>query len=137
VLRGLLLTGGAPLYLRAELDSDGEPVRAEAQLSGPAVSGRALWWPRGKGRGRYLATFLATARPRRVADEQMVDRVARRAPRAGDQEDALALALSLAEEDARVGDYRQAVHALDAAAALSGGVLPTEYAARRAAWASR
>jgi hypothetical protein len=41
----------------------------------------------------------------------------------------------MAEEDARLGDYRQAVHALDAAAAICGGVLPREYAARRDTWA--
>ena len=39
-------------------------------------------------------------------------------------DDPLALALALADEDARCGDYRQAIHALDAARALTGGVLP-------------
>jgi sulfide:quinone oxidoreductase len=47
VLRALLLTGGEPLYLRAE-------------LPGPAaVSTEPLWSPPGKVGGRYLAPFLA------------------------------------------------------------------------------
>jgi len=50
VLRGLILTGGAPLYARAELTGGANPF-----LSG----GEALWWPPGKIVGRYLAPFLA------------------------------------------------------------------------------
>ena len=69
VLRGLLLTGGAPLYLRAELD-----LRARPSGSGQ-VSSRALWWPPGKVAGRYLAPYLATARPVSLGDEPLVDRV--------------------------------------------------------------
>jgi hypothetical protein len=40
----------------------------------------------------------------------------------------------MADEDARAGDLRQALHALDAASALGGGVLPPRYAERRARW---
>ena len=47
VLRALLLTGGEPLYLRAEL-----PAPA-------VVSSEPLWSPPGKVGGRYLAPFLA------------------------------------------------------------------------------
>jgi sulfide:quinone oxidoreductase len=49
VLRGLLLTGGIPRYLRAELD---HPAHTQTD----ALS---LWWPPGKITGRYLAPFLA------------------------------------------------------------------------------
>ena len=50
VLRALVLTGGEPLYLRAE-------------LPGPAtVSTEPLWSPPGKVGGRYLAPFLATGK---------------------------------------------------------------------------
>jgi sulfide:quinone oxidoreductase len=49
VLRGLLLTGGIPRYLRAELDN---PANTETD----ALS---LWWPPSKITGRYLAPFLA------------------------------------------------------------------------------
>jgi sulfide:quinone oxidoreductase len=138
VLRGLLLTGGAPLYLRAELDHTGRVAHTGARRTGTpaAVSGHALWWPPAKVAGRYLAPFLATARPRALADEPLVDRVATPArPSDDDRADALALALAMAEEDARLGDFRQAVHALDAAAALNGGVLPARFAAERARWA--
>ena len=51
VLRGLLLTGEASAYLRAELGGGhGETA---------VVSGDALWWPPAKIVGRYLAPFLA------------------------------------------------------------------------------
>jgi sulfide:quinone oxidoreductase len=50
VLRGMILTGGRPVYARAELDHPGSQV-----LMGP----EPLWWPPGKIVGRYLAPFLA------------------------------------------------------------------------------
>jgi sulfide:quinone oxidoreductase len=48
VLRGLLLTGGLPRFLRSE----GEGV-------GASVDTEALWWPPAKIVGRYLAPYLA------------------------------------------------------------------------------
>jgi sulfide:quinone oxidoreductase len=51
VLRGLLLTGGRPRYLRSE------PHGGRGDTS--TVSGEPLWWPPGKIVGRYLAPFLA------------------------------------------------------------------------------
>ena len=60
VLRGLLLTGDEPLYLRAELGPGGE--REHRHLPAPGTwSHGALWWPPGKVAGRYLTSFLATA----------------------------------------------------------------------------
>ena len=50
VLRGLILTGGAPFFARAELTGGGNPFESGAE---------ALWWPPGKIVGRYLAPFLA------------------------------------------------------------------------------
>src|SRR5262249_5119732 len=52
VLRGLLLTGGAPAFLRAELHGG----RADTS----SVADEALWWPPGKIAARYLAPFLAS-----------------------------------------------------------------------------
>jgi sulfide:quinone oxidoreductase len=52
VLRGLLLTGDVPAYLRAELSGG----RGETSVAAPET----LWWPPGKIVGRYLAPFLAT-----------------------------------------------------------------------------
>ena len=91
----------------------------------------------GKVAGRYLAPYLSTARPASLGDEPLVDR----SPGAGggdpdDRDAALDLALLLADEDAEAGDLPQALHALDAAAALAGGVLPAAYAERRRRWLS-
>jgi sulfide:quinone oxidoreductase len=143
VLRGLLLTGGAPLYLRAE------PQRLTRQatvaIEAPAVrrsgreasaaAGQALWWPPAKIAGRYLAPYLATARPCPLNAGLLSDRVAVPGPPVDDAEhgDALGLALLLADSDARWGDYASALNALDAAEALEGA-LPPEYEAKRHAW---
>lgn len=52
VLRGLLVTGRAPVFLRAELEGGhGETT---------TVAGEALWWPPAKIVGRHLAPFLAS-----------------------------------------------------------------------------
>ena len=50
VLRGLLLTGGAPRYLRRELG---------ALVETTTVSPEPIWWPPSKIVGRYLSPFLA------------------------------------------------------------------------------
>ena len=77
VLRGLLLTGGAPLYLRAELSPHGRRRRAPARRrgaprrdvhAGPVVAARR------RSPGRYLAPYLATARPRALGREPLHDR---------------------------------------------------------------
>jgi sulfide:quinone oxidoreductase len=51
VLRGLLLTGERPRYMRAEV-SEGQGDHGE-------VSEHSLWWPPSKIAGRYLAPYLA------------------------------------------------------------------------------
>jgi sulfide:quinone oxidoreductase len=145
VLRGLLLTGGAPLYLRSQLTPTGEPTpigqsaRRVPRRPSAEVSSRALWWPPGKIAGRYLAPVLATARPSLGLEEVLVDRSRQASAESPDEgaRDALELALLMADEDAAMGDFAQALHALDAAAALSGGILPGEYAERREAWRAR
>jgi sulfide:quinone oxidoreductase len=51
VLRGLLLTGGEPQFMRAEVSGgDDRP---------PAMATHALWWPPSKVAGRWLAPYLA------------------------------------------------------------------------------
>jgi len=52
VLRGVLLTGGDPNWLRADM--------ANGSVQAPAVSQTALWWPPTKVAGRYLAPALGT-----------------------------------------------------------------------------
>jgi sulfide:quinone oxidoreductase len=142
ILRGLLMTGGAPLYLRAEpqrlsrrtgVAIDAAPRRHTHQAS--AAAGQPLWWPPAKIAGRYLGSFLATARPTRLASQPLTDRLAvpGQSLSEGDYEDALALALLLADCDARWGDYGAALNALDAAQALQG-TLPPEYEEKRRRW---
>jgi sulfide:quinone oxidoreductase len=126
VLRGLLLTGGDPLYLRAELVAGGPLAR---RLRGaPSVASRSqLWWPPAKVAGRHLASFLATesAAGPTLAEPIPVD----------ERTAAYQLLAALADEDAAAGDYASAVEAIDSAAAMFGGTLPEEVARRRAAWA--
>ncbi|MGO9497892.1 MAG: NAD(P)/FAD-dependent oxidoreductase [Solirubrobacteraceae bacterium] len=143
VLRGLLLTGGAPLYLRSEpqrLHHEATvaieaPSAHRPSRDASAATGQALWWPPAKIAGRYMAPYLATARPSLLTHSVLADRVPVPGPAGSDEEqqDALALALLLADCDARWGDYPSALNALDAAEALQGA-LPPEYEAKRREW---
>lgn len=106
VLRGQLLTSGAPLYL-------------QSRPSGQSVaSTRALWSPPEKVAGRYLAPYLGTARPGRLAAAPLSERFAAPARDAGDDEDACRLARALADAEARCGNRARALQALEAARAL-------------------
>jgi hypothetical protein len=100
-----------------------------------SAAGQALWWPPGKIAGRYLAPYFATARPVPLSAEPLYDRVAvpGRPLSYSEFEDALELALLLADCDARWGDYRSALSALEAAQALNGA-LPPEYETKRRHW---
>jgi hypothetical protein len=75
---------------------------------------------------------LATARPPLLSTSTLEDRNAARVDE--DRDEALELALLLAEADAAMGDYAQALRSLEAAAMLTGGILPAEWTARREAW---
>ncbi len=148
VIRGLLLTGGVPVYLRAgagasrhessvAADRDGgtEPLRRDGRRVESTSSTSALWWPPSKIAGRYLAPYLATARPMPLGSAPLSDRRAPSHTQGSEQEhaDALELALLLADYDARWGDYTMALHALDSAEALAGA-LPPRYADKRREW---
>jgi sulfide:quinone oxidoreductase len=143
VLRGLLITDGAPLYLRCEPQRLGRrtsvaieatPLRRTSAAASMA-SEQPLWWPPAKIAGRYLAPFLATARPEPLSMDLLNDRVPvpGAPPSDSEYEDALELALMLADSDARWGDYEAALSALEAAEALQGA-LPPEYEAKRRQW---
>lgn len=139
VLRSFLLTGGAPLYLRSELDGAHESADGHAwSVAHPSaeVSTRPLWWPPGKIAGRYLAPLLATGRASLLDDPPLFDRSRRGMVATTDDgsDDAIAEALLLADQEAEVGDFEDAVLALDAVAALVGGRLPTDLLARREQW---
>src|SRR5208283_3596914 len=103
----------------------------EASLSGS----QALWWPPAKIAGRYLAPYLASTRPDMLHHEQLIDRSALPETPVSEteHEEAVELALLLAECDAQWGDYASALDALNAAEALQG-TLPAEYEAKRRAW---
>jgi sulfide:quinone oxidoreductase len=106
VLRGLLLTSGAPLYLHS-------------RPSGQSVaSARALWSPPEKVAGRYVAPYLATARPARIGASPMLERVPDVAGAASDELDAVTLALAIAGAEARCANTERWLQALDAARAL-------------------
>jgi sulfide:quinone oxidoreductase len=106
VLRGRLTTSGAPLYL-------------QARPSGQSLaSHRALWSPPEKIAGRYVAPYLATARPGRIAAAALGERVPAVAGTPGDEHDAVTLALSLAAAESRCRNHTRALQALDAAEAL-------------------
>lgn len=137
VLRGVLLTGGAPLYLRTVVGSAEAPVAKRLGSTPGTVARTALWWPPAKVAGRYLAPLTATARPVALHSSPMEDRGLVAAPPDRESADALALTLLMADEDARCGDHRQALHALEAARALAGGVLPRAYAAKELDWSAR
>jgi sulfide:quinone oxidoreductase len=128
VLRAALLTGSAPLYLRADIEHP--DVR-------PDVATRALWWPPGKIAGRYLSPYLAHLERPEPELAVFEDREAPREPeRPGDADDhraAVELALTMADDEAARGERSRALEWLDAAQALEG-VLPPEYVAKRREW---
>jgi sulfide:quinone oxidoreductase len=111
VLRGRLLTSGAPLYL-------------QARPSGQSLaSARALWSPPEKIAGRYLAPYLSTARPARIGAEPLIERVPAAAGPAGGGRDAVTLALALADAEARCGNPTRALQARESALALDPGLV--------------
>lgn len=128
VLRGLLLTGGPPLYLR----SDGARGTS-GRLARATVSGSALWWPPAKVAGRYLAPLLGDE-----ADAPTLRDLP--APPDGgrpEPENAAELAWLLASEDAMRGDYARALHGLETAETLTGGRIPPEWERARTMWRAR
>jgi sulfide:quinone oxidoreductase len=132
VVRGLLLTGEAPLYLR----SDGTHGTSH-RLAHCAVSTNALWWPPGKVAGRYVASLLVPDLPPGPGGEQVHDLPASADAGRPEPESAAELTLMLAREEADRGDYAEALHTLNAAQALSGGKLAPEWERTRTLWEAR
>lgn len=120
VLRGRLMTSGAPLYLQA---------RPSGQT---LASTRALWSPPEKIAGRYLAPYLSSARPAWIGAEPLAERVPTAGARSDDR-DAITLALALAEAEARSGNATRAQQAREAARALGrdAPVRPVEWTSAR------
>jgi sulfide:quinone oxidoreductase len=105
VLRGLLLTGVAPTFLRSGGDA------SEAAFD-------ALWWPPSKVAGTYLGPYLSGAA------EKLVDRPAPSDPdrAARDREDVSRIAADLARAEARWGDHQEALRWIDAVERLEGAL---------------
>jgi sulfide:quinone oxidoreductase len=128
-LRGMLLTGVAPMYLRATVGS--------SSAGEGDVAANALWWPPTKIAGRYLGPYLAHfgALGGRAS---LVDRPASRGtPDAIQAEhgEARELALTFALADAHIGDYQSALSWLEVIERIDG-VLPPDYLEKRDAWSA-
>ncbi len=122
VLRGLLLTGDLPRFLRKTDD-----------VSEAAVE--PLWWPPAKVAGRFLAPYLAHES---LTSSALRDREAPAEPEESeqleaDEHDAIDLLLELADANARRGSFSFALRCLQAAEDLAGP-LPAERQADRQAW---
>jgi sulfide:quinone oxidoreductase len=134
VLRGLLLTGTEPRYLRAASSAG-----AGGELS--EVSFQPLWWPPGKIAGRHLTPYLSGPDGLALTRSPLTDRPAPEEPegaeRAGAEErEAIDLLLELADANARTGSFDFALKCLDAAEDV-GGPLPEQRQADRRRWAQQ
>ena len=128
VLRGMMITGEAPVFLRSSLPTRGVGV---------AAGGRALWWPPAKVAGRYLGPYIASALGEQPSPE-LVDLQAPTSQVIDDGENAHAVELLLvaADADARAGDFAGAIHWLWVVERLNL-VIPAEYVTRRDEWRRR
>jgi sulfide:quinone oxidoreductase len=129
-LRGMLLTGIAPTYMRAQIaGTTGDSFQ---------TANNPLWWPPSKVAGRYLAPYLAHHNPL-VRGETLKDRAASTQDSASLQashDEARELALTFVERDAADGHFKSALEWLDVIERLDG-VLPPGYVQKRAEWQSR
>jgi sulfide:quinone oxidoreductase len=131
VLRGALLTGWTPHYLRAQI---GRPASGSSDTTAP------LWWPPSKVAGRLLAPYLSRHsdldwRGRQLMDLGSPD-TAGPEEREDDHRDALELALTAADLDAHQRDYAAALRWLEVAEHLNLA-LPSDYAGKRERWAAQ
>jgi sulfide:quinone oxidoreductase len=125
VLRGALITGGAPEFLRSSIAD---------RTAGVAGVGRALWRPATKLAGRYLGPYVERALGRE-APQELVDLEPSTDPTGdeGRHERAVRLLLAAADADAGAGDFGAAIRWLSVVEQLSL-VIPPVYVARRHEW---
>lgn len=128
VLRGALLGGATPRYMRAEI---GHAEDSSATATAP------LWWPASKVAARHLAPFLAAraggANQPLPPLEDVGSEAGERSRVERDHADAVALALTAADADARWGDFHTALRWLEVVEALELE-LPSEYEEKRGIW---
>ena len=126
VLRGALITGGQPQFIRAEIGADSDAV----------LTTSPLWWPPIKVAGPRLGPYLAAHWSlEREEEDPGLEQTEDLEPAADEREHeaALRLALDFAEIDARDGDYVEALRWLEVAERLNV-TLPAEYVQRRDDW---
>jgi sulfide:quinone oxidoreductase len=125
VLRAAMLTGSEPRYLRTELgNGNGRAVEASAPL----------WWPPSKVAGRYLAPYLADHGARaNQPSPPLTDLADANGAGAMEHREAVELALTAADMDARSGDYRGALRWLEVARQLDLTLDP-DYLLKRDQW---
>lgn len=125
VLRGVLVTGGAPDFLRSSRGHRDADV---------AEVGHELWSPATKVAAKYLGPYVAEAlgqdASREFAD---LDPSGDPAADEGAHERAVSLVLAAADADARIGEYESAIKWLSLVVQLNL-VIPPEYVARRYQW---
>jgi sulfide:quinone oxidoreductase len=130
MLRGMLLTGVAPTYLRAAV-ADELAGRGE-------LAADPLWWPPTKIAGRYLGPYLAqtdaNGEPAEL-EEHFVRNDDPREIQAGHRP-ARELALSFALADANSENYRSALRWLQVVEQLDGA-LPPGFPEKRDQWRQR
>jgi sulfide:quinone oxidoreductase len=126
-LRGMLLTGVAPVYLRSALGG--------SETTDGHVAANALWWPPTKIAGRYLGPYLAhlgTLGGRPSLEDRPPSARSREGSRKGHDE-ARELALTFALADARCEDYQSALSWLEVIERLDG-ILPADCLDKRDEW---
>lgn len=126
-LRGMLLTGVAPVYLRAALNG--------SKSTNGHVAANALWWPPTKIAGRYLGPYLAhlgTLGGRPSLEDRPPSTRSPEASREGHDE-ARELALTFALADARCKDYQSALSWLEVIERIDG-MLPADCLHNRDKW---
>lgn len=125
VLRGVLVTGGAPDFLRSSRGHRDADV---------AAVGHGLWSPPTKVAAKYLGPYIASALGK-DRSQQFADLGPSTDPAADEAVHgrAVSLVLAAADADARIGDYESAIKWLSLVEQLNL-VIPSEYVARRHEW---
>jgi sulfide:quinone oxidoreductase len=129
-LRGMLLTGIAPTYLRATIADDGTEAFDTAATP--------LWWPPSKIAASHLTPYLSH-HDALSGDQTLRDRppaLRDSAALRDAHEEARKLALVFAELDAADHHYKSALQWLEIIERLDG-VLPAAYLQKRADWRER
>jgi sulfide:quinone oxidoreductase len=124
VLRGALITGGAPAFMRASRGG---------QASDAATFGRELWWPPTKIAGRYLGPYIAGLLGGEGEGELADIEPSEQAEMPAEHDRSVALILAAADGEAAIGDFEGAMKWLKLAEQLNL-VIPPEYVARRDEW---